>query len=131
VPCNGKAADVIHQDGIHVLVNMNGYTKGARNEIFALRPAPIQVCFLSVLLPYLFCLLARCDSGQYNYGIALCIVCCHYRAVFLCSACSIIKTTDCRTRTFVCPITRAHTFLWVAEFLAESRNFDFPAELHG
>jgi len=23
---------------------MNGYTKGARNEIFALRPAPIQVC---------------------------------------------------------------------------------------
>ena len=25
---------------------MNGYTKGARNEIFALRPAPIQVRFL-------------------------------------------------------------------------------------
>lgn len=22
---------------------MNGYTKGARNELFALRPAPIQV----------------------------------------------------------------------------------------
>lgn len=43
MPCNGKAADVIHQDGIHILVNMNGYTKGARNEIFALRPAPIQV----------------------------------------------------------------------------------------
>ncbi len=30
------------QDGIHILINMNGYTKGARNEIFALRPAPIQ-----------------------------------------------------------------------------------------
>jgi len=43
IPCNGKAADVIHQDGIHVLVNMNGYTKGARNEIFALKPAPVQV----------------------------------------------------------------------------------------
>ena len=43
IPCNGKAADVIHQDGIHILINMNGYTKGARNEIFALRPAPIQV----------------------------------------------------------------------------------------
>merc|ERR1711936_67311 len=28
------------------LVNMNGYTKGARNEIFALRPAPIQVMWL-------------------------------------------------------------------------------------
>lgn len=43
VPCNGKAADRINADGIHVLVNMNGYTKGARNELFALRPAPIQV----------------------------------------------------------------------------------------
>ena len=43
VPCNGKAADRIHADGIHVLVNMNGYTKGARNELFALKPAPIQV----------------------------------------------------------------------------------------
>lgn len=46
VPCNGKAADRIYADGIHVLVNMNGYTKGARNEIFALRPAPIQVMWL-------------------------------------------------------------------------------------
>ncbi|XP_013387388.1 UDP-N-acetylglucosamine--peptide N-acetylglucosaminyltransferase 110 kDa subunit [Lingula anatina] len=46
VPCNGKAADRIHADGIHILVNMNGYTKGARNEIFALRPAPIQVMWL-------------------------------------------------------------------------------------
>ena len=43
VTCNGKAADRIYQDGIHILVNMNGYTKGARNEIFALRPTPIQV----------------------------------------------------------------------------------------
>lgn len=43
IPCNGKAADRIHQDGINILVNMNGYTKGARNELFALRPAPIQV----------------------------------------------------------------------------------------
>ncbi|XP_077984961.1 UDP-N-acetylglucosamine--peptide N-acetylglucosaminyltransferase 110 kDa subunit-like [Glandiceps talaboti] len=46
IPCNGKAADRISSDGIHVLVNMNGYTKGARNEIFALRPAPIQVMWL-------------------------------------------------------------------------------------
>ncbi|XP_065221454.1 UDP-N-acetylglucosamine--peptide N-acetylglucosaminyltransferase 110 kDa subunit isoform X1 [Planococcus citri] len=46
VNCNGKAADRIYQDGIHILVNMNGYTKGARNEIFALRPAPIQVMWL-------------------------------------------------------------------------------------
>ncbi|XP_060873449.1 UDP-N-acetylglucosamine--peptide N-acetylglucosaminyltransferase 110 kDa subunit isoform X2 [Metopolophium dirhodum] len=46
IPCNGKAADKINSDGIHILVNMNGYTKGARNEIFALRPAPIQVMWL-------------------------------------------------------------------------------------
>ena len=46
VACNGKAADRIYQDGIHILLNMNGYTKGARNEIFALRPAPIQVMWL-------------------------------------------------------------------------------------
>uniref|UniRef100_A0A8C4Q3N8 UDP-N-acetylglucosamine--peptide N-acetylglucosaminyltransferase 110 kDa subunit n=1 Tax=Eptatretus burgeri TaxID=7764 RepID=A0A8C4Q3N8_EPTBU len=46
IACNGKAADRIHQDGIHVLVNMNGYTKGARNELFALQPAPIQAMWL-------------------------------------------------------------------------------------
>jgi len=46
MPCNGEAADRIYADGIHVLINMNGYTKGSRNEIFALRPAPIQVMWL-------------------------------------------------------------------------------------
>ena len=46
IPCNGKAADKIYSDGIHILVNMGGYTKGARNEIFALRPAPIQIMWL-------------------------------------------------------------------------------------
>nr|KAG5706214.1 hypothetical protein BaRGS_019541 [Batillaria attramentaria] len=46
IPCNGKAADRIHADGIHILVNMNGYTKGARNELFALKPAPIQAMWL-------------------------------------------------------------------------------------
>ncbi|KAK0418691.1 hypothetical protein QR680_013716 [Steinernema hermaphroditum] len=46
VPCNGSAADRINADGIHILINMNGYTKGARNEIFALRPAPVQVMWL-------------------------------------------------------------------------------------
>ncbi|XP_052282456.1 UDP-N-acetylglucosamine--peptide N-acetylglucosaminyltransferase 110 kDa subunit-like isoform X2 [Dreissena polymorpha] len=46
IPCNGKAADRINADGIHILVNMNGYTKGARNELFALKPAPVQVMWL-------------------------------------------------------------------------------------
>ncbi|CAH0746277.1 unnamed protein product [Diatraea saccharalis] len=43
---NLEAAEIISRDGIHILVNMNGYTKGARNEIFALKPAPIQVMWL-------------------------------------------------------------------------------------
>lgn len=46
IPDNVQAADRINQDGIHLLVNMNGYTKGARNEIFALRPAPVQIMWL-------------------------------------------------------------------------------------
>ncbi|KAJ1565273.1 hypothetical protein HK096_003699, partial [Nowakowskiella sp. JEL0078] len=33
-------------DRIHILCNLNGYTKGARNEIFAARPAPIQMAFM-------------------------------------------------------------------------------------
>ncbi|GBG87941.1 hypothetical protein CBR_g46307 [Chara braunii] len=36
----------IQSDGIQILVNLNGYTKGARNEIFALQPAPIQVSYM-------------------------------------------------------------------------------------
>ena len=45
-PDFSKAAEAIHRDGIHILINMNGYTKGARNEIFVLRPAPIQIMWL-------------------------------------------------------------------------------------
>jgi predicted O-linked N-acetylglucosamine transferase (SPINDLY family) len=33
-------------DGIDILVDLKGYTGGARSEIFALRPAPVQVNFL-------------------------------------------------------------------------------------
>lgn len=40
------SAKLIHADGIHILVNLNGYTKGGKNEIFALRPAPIQVSYM-------------------------------------------------------------------------------------
>ena len=42
----GEIAQLIYNDGIHILVNLNGYTKGAKNEIFALHPAPIQVAWL-------------------------------------------------------------------------------------
>lgn len=41
-----QSAEVIAKDGIHVLVNCNGYTKGARTELFVLRPAPVQVSFM-------------------------------------------------------------------------------------
>ncbi|KAI9809680.1 MAG: hypothetical protein M1825_000112 [Sarcosagium campestre] len=36
---------IVH-DGIHILINLNGYTRGARNEVFASRPAPIQMSFM-------------------------------------------------------------------------------------
>ncbi|KAJ7978209.1 Tetratricopeptide repeat (TPR)-like superfamily protein [Quillaja saponaria] len=39
-------AKMINKDKIHILVNLNGYTKGARNEIFAMQPAPIQVSYM-------------------------------------------------------------------------------------
>ncbi len=41
-----EAARTIHDLGIHVLVDLTGYTTGARTEILAMRPAPIQVNWL-------------------------------------------------------------------------------------
>ncbi|KAF2430057.1 hypothetical protein EJ08DRAFT_697847 [Tothia fuscella] len=41
-----KLVDKIVEDGIHILINLNGYTRGARNEVFAARPAPIQMSFM-------------------------------------------------------------------------------------
>ena len=35
----------IHADGIHILVDLNGYTEGARPEVFAFRPAPVQIIY--------------------------------------------------------------------------------------
>lgn len=43
---SASIARLIASDGIQVLVNLNGYTKGARNEIFALRPAPVQLLYM-------------------------------------------------------------------------------------
>jgi protein O-GlcNAc transferase len=39
-------AHLICDDQIQILVNLNGYTKGARNEIFAMQPVPIQVSYM-------------------------------------------------------------------------------------
>lgn len=40
------AAQAIHDDGIDILVDLKGYTRHARTEILAYRPAPIQVNYL-------------------------------------------------------------------------------------
>lgn len=39
-------ARLINENQIQILINLNGYTKGARNEIFAMQPAPIQVSYM-------------------------------------------------------------------------------------
>ncbi|KAM0724195.1 hypothetical protein Q7P37_000077 [Cladosporium fusiforme] len=44
-PAERLVSQIVH-DGIHILVNLNGYTRGARNEVFAARPAPIQMSFM-------------------------------------------------------------------------------------
>ncbi|KAI4716774.1 TPR-like protein [Aureobasidium sp. EXF-10727] len=41
-----RLVNQIVSDGIHILVNLNGYTRGARNEVFAARPAPVQMSFM-------------------------------------------------------------------------------------
>lgn len=43
---NTEAATRIHADGIHILIDLMGYTAYARTEIFALQPAPVQVSYL-------------------------------------------------------------------------------------
>ncbi len=42
----GDIAQLIQNDGIHILVNLNGYTKGSKNEIFALRPCLVQISMM-------------------------------------------------------------------------------------
>jgi protein O-GlcNAc transferase len=41
-----ESACRIHADGIHILIDLAGYTTYSRPEIFALRPAPIQCSYL-------------------------------------------------------------------------------------
>lgn len=43
---NADAAQRIANDGIQILIDLHGYTRFARPEIFALRPAPVQIAFL-------------------------------------------------------------------------------------
>lgn len=41
-----RIVEQIVRDKVHILVNLNGYTRGARNEVFAARPAPVQMSFM-------------------------------------------------------------------------------------
>ena len=43
---HAEAARLIHRDGIDILVDLMGYTRDARPQILACRPAPVQVNFL-------------------------------------------------------------------------------------
>ena len=49
---SGDLAKMINADGIHILVNLNGYTKGARNDVFALQVSGCCgfACFVVVYL---------------------------------------------------------------------------------
>ena len=42
----GDIAGKISSDEIQIAINLNGYTKGARNEIFAMLPAPVQTSYM-------------------------------------------------------------------------------------
>ena len=85
----GDIAGKISSDGIQLAINLNGYTKGARNEIFALLPAPVQTSYMgfpattggpllahrSMQLYPLACgalvALHHCPSMQYHSGTAV------------------------------------------------------------
>lgn len=43
---SGDAARLIHADSVHILAHLDGHTANARNDVLALRPAPIQVAFV-------------------------------------------------------------------------------------
>lgn len=64
---NQQVVEQILEDGIHLLVNLNGYTKGARNEIFAARPCPVQCSFMGFA--------GTLGGGWVDYFIADPVVC--------------------------------------------------------
>jgi protein O-GlcNAc transferase len=45
-PARALAASIATHARAHVAIDLNGYTKGARTEVFALRPAPVQAGYM-------------------------------------------------------------------------------------
>ncbi|BGO93075.1 hypothetical protein NBRC10512_003260 [Rhodotorula toruloides] len=57
---------IVH-DQIHILINLSGYTKGARNEVFAARPSPVQMSYMGFA--------STLSAGWCDYFIVDPIVC--------------------------------------------------------
>jgi protein O-GlcNAc transferase len=43
---NLAIAEIIYQDGIDILIDLDGYTTDHRQQVFALKPAPVQITWL-------------------------------------------------------------------------------------
>ena len=68
------AAQRIHQDGIDILIALTGHTDGSRLEICALKPAPIQVGYLTfpgtsggAFLNYVLVDKVVCPTGDFEF----------------------------------------------------------------
>ena len=81
----GDIAGKISSDEIQIAINLNGYTKGARNEIFALLPAPVQTSYMGFPATTGGPLLA--DFSQEHTAVFICdaVLLWHYTTVLACS----------------------------------------------
>jgi predicted O-linked N-acetylglucosamine transferase (SPINDLY family) len=71
VDCSGDSVEQtarrIAEDGIAILIDLNGYTTHAKSEIFALKPAPVQIGWLGYL--------GTLGANWYDYVLADRFVC--------------------------------------------------------
>ena len=103
----GDAAEVIAKDGIHILINLDGYTsRGAKTEILALRPAAVQVCLcvLYILLEYVWCIYVVyvCDivCAHMYVRMLMCVVFAVSMCICVCMAYT--NTVACMYRQYMC-----------------------------